>query len=115
MGFAVKAAIDMVPKSRPWRIPIFWIGEIWAMRAGPKEMKAPEENPKSAAKVINAALPDAGIHRARMRIEVINDTTTKMLNRPNLSERMPGIIRPNKLDNNRIRTHSTLSELDHDD
>jgi hypothetical protein len=29
---------------------------------------------------------------------VRNETTTKMLNRPSLSERIPGMIRPNKLE-----------------
>lgn len=99
MGLVVRAPIDIRPNSKPCRMPSFWMGEIWAISTGPKEMKAPEENPKSAANVMIAALLDAGIHRARTRIEVRNATRIKMLNLPNLSERTPGMIRPNKLEN----------------
>ena len=105
IGLVVRAPTDITAKSRPCRMPILWIGEIWATSAGPKEMKAPEANPKNPAKRISATLLDAGIHKAKTRIAVRNETKTKTLYRPSLSERIPGTIRPNKLGNKDVSIH----------
>jgi hypothetical protein len=105
IGLVVRAPTDITAKSRPCRMPILWIGEIWAISAGPKEIKAPEANPKNPAKSMSPILLEAGIQRARIRIAVRNATTTKMLYRPNLSESIPGMIRPNKLENEGVSIH----------
>lgn len=108
IGLVVRAATDIMAKSRPCRIPILRMGEIWAISAGPREIKAPDENPKNPAKSMSAALLDAGIQRARTRIAVKNETTTKVLYRPSLSDSMPGMIRPNKLENRCVSIHLIL-------
>lgn len=100
--------MDITAKSRPCRMPILWIGEIWATSAGPKEMKAPEVNPKNPANSMSPTLLEAGIQRDRMRIAVRKATMTKMLYRPNLSESIPGMIRPNKLENKGVSIYHIL-------
>ena len=57
-------------------------------------MPAPEAIPKSAAKTILAALPVAGSHNARIRIDVKALMTIMTLNLPTLSAMALGTVRP---------------------
>lgn len=70
IGEPVNAAIAAIEKTVPERMPISWMGETCAQRAGVRPIPAPEAIPKNAAKTIRAALPVAGSHNARMRMVV---------------------------------------------
>ena len=57
------------------------------------EMIVPEQKPKAIEYTTNAAVVFAWF-KQRMMIPVITPPRASMFNRPNLSARMPGIIRP---------------------
>lgn len=65
IGLLIRAAIDMTANSVPVRTPIFRTSEIWAIREGASETKAPEPKPKRAAKTMIGAFAAAGSQRAR--------------------------------------------------
>ena len=60
-------------------------------------MPAPDPIPKRAAKSIIGAFPEAGSHKARIKIEVKKLMTIMTLNRPTLSAITFGMVRPKTL------------------
>ena len=67
------------------------------MSTGPRPIQAPEPIPKSAAKVIIAALLCAGSQRARMIMVEKRIMRVMMLKGPYLSARTLGSVLPMKL------------------
>jgi hypothetical protein len=70
------------------------MSEIWATREGARETKAPDEKPKSAAKMMMGTVPREGSQRARTMTAEKVLTMIMVLKRPKRSAMMPGRIRP---------------------
>lgn len=68
IGVPVRAAKEIIEKQVPLRTPTSRRSEIWAMRAGARETKAPEPKPYRALKMMAGALLREGIQRARTRM-----------------------------------------------
>lgn len=98
IGEPVKAAIEIAAKRLPFLRPISRISEIWVIRDGARETKAPEEKPKRAAKMMMGTFPREGSHRASTMTALKVLTMIMVLKRPKRSAMMPGIIRPNMLE-----------------
>jgi hypothetical protein len=97
IGEPVKAATEITAKRLPFLTPISRMSEIWAMRDGARETKAPEEKPKRAAKMMIGTLPLEGSQRASTMTALKVLTTIMVLKRPKRSATMPGRMRPNML------------------
>lgn len=94
IGLPVKPPTDTKKKNVPFRTPISLIGEIWAIKDGPNDTKAPDENPYNTQNTIMGALPREGSHRARTMMAEKAVVIIMTLNRPIRSAIMPGKIRP---------------------
>ena len=108
IGEPVKAAIEIVAKRLPFLTPISRMSEIWAMRDGARETKAPEEKPKRAAKMMMGTLPWEGSQRASTMTALKVLTMIMVLKRPKWSAMMPGRIRPNMLEGKLVTQFAAL-------
>lgn len=97
IGLPVKPPIDTNRKNVPFRTPISRIGEICAIKEGPSETKAPDENPYKIENTMMGALDFEGSHSASTMMEEKAVVMIMTLNRPIRSATMPGRIRPNIL------------------
>jgi hypothetical protein len=97
IGEPVKAAMDENANMVPVRTPMSLMGETWAQSAGVRPMPAPDPIPKRAAKAMRGAFPEAGSHRARIKMVVKKLITIMTLNLPTLSAITLGTVRPKTL------------------
>ena len=84
-GGPINAPIDVNAINTPILNPISFMGEMVAIRLGPRPMTPPELKPKNAAKQIMAALLWPGSQRARTRMVERPDIMVMTLKRPDLS------------------------------
>jgi hypothetical protein len=70
MGLLINDATEMMANKVPVRMPICLTSEIWAIRDGARETKAPLPKPYKAAKTMMGALVVEGSHMARTRMAV---------------------------------------------
>jgi hypothetical protein len=94
IGLPVKPPTETNKKNVPFRTPISLMGDIWAINDGPRETKAPDENPYNTQNTIIGALPFAGSQRARTMMAEKVVVIIMTLNRPIRSAIIPGRIRP---------------------
>lgn len=71
--------------SAPDRVPISWIFEIWATKAGLSAVYVPELNPNAAANTMAVALEWPGSHSPRTKIVDRPAAQIEMLKLPSLS------------------------------
>ncbi len=94
MGLPVRAPRATNRKNVPLLVPISRIGEIWAIREGPRETKAPELKPYRMQKMMMGALAADGSHRAKTIMDENAVVMIMTLKRPTLSATIPGKILP---------------------
>ena len=88
--------MEITAKKLPVRTPICRTSDICAITDGARETNAPLPKPKSAANTMIGALDVAGSQSARMIMPVKPHMMIIILNRPILSARKPGTVRPKK-------------------